>query len=56
MVTRHRECPGVHCKVIGMAVYKHYFLLRIFVAVTGDGDHVNSKNGRGSTWDYCSVD
>eukprot|EP00090_Calanus_glacialis_P022544 TRINITY_DN34796_c0_g1_i1.p1 TRINITY_DN34796_c0_g1~~TRINITY_DN34796_c0_g1_i1.p1 ORF type:complete len:231 (-),score=38.23 TRINITY_DN34796_c0_g1_i1:27-719(-) len=24
--------------------------------VTGAGDHVNSKDGRGSTWDYCSGD
>jgi hypothetical protein len=26
------------------------------VLVTADGDHVNSKDGRGSTWDYCSGD
>jgi len=26
------------------------------IRVTADGDHVNSKDGRGSTWDYCSGD
>ena len=39
---------------------RHYWLIELLyktsLPVTGAGDHVNSKDGRGSTWDYCSGD
>ena len=55
ITTRHRGCPGALSKVIGQGYYDYIYIYGN-IAVTGAGDHVNSKDGRGSTYDYCSGD